>query len=195
MCDEVAFVRIKVGLKAALVFHHALQFGNDPVAKAQAINDLNLRLLLGRHFLQRHLCPDGFPHGRVRLIHWPELSEVEVTLRGIAVVTIETIVLEECARVRLEIAFGRFAGRVNLCSLSRRAKYGHNYRAKGAGQCGHARTSLSGPVLGSNLAAIFSDMLYRSASTPEARRMEVYNALSGRLPSSCVKQPVLNAPS
>ena len=45
------------------------------------------------------------------------------------------------------------------CSRSRRAEHGHNRRAKGAGQPVHAKTSLSGPVLESNLAAIFSDML------------------------------------
>ena len=195
MRDKVAFVRIKVGLKTALVLHYALQLGNDPVAKAQAINDPNLRLFLRRHFLQRHLRPDGFPHGRIRLIHRPQLGEVEVALGGIAVVTIETVVLEERARVSLEVALYGFAGRVGFRSLSRRAKHGHHCRAKGAGQRVHAKISLSGPVPESNLAAIFSVMLYRSTSTPEARRMEVYSALIGRLPSSCVKQPVLNAPS
>ena len=57
-----------------------------------------------------------------------------------------------------EIAPGRFAGRVDVRSLTSRAEHGIDRHPEGEGQLVHAITSLSGPVPESNLAAIFSEI-------------------------------------
>ena len=146
-------------LKAALAGHLAFQFADDPVRKAQALDDLRLRLFLGRHLLQRDLRPNGFPRGRIRLIHRPEILEREIALLGFVVVTIQTMTVQKLHSEVFETTSGRFAGRVDIRSLSRRAKHGIDRHPEGEGQLVHAITSLSGPEPESNLAAIFSDML------------------------------------
>ena len=108
-------------LKAALAGHLAFQFADDPIGKAQAFDDLRLRLFLGRHFLQCDLRPNGFPRGGVGLIHRPEILEREIALFGFVVVTIQTMAVQKLHSEVFEITLGRFAGRVDVRSLSSRA--------------------------------------------------------------------------
>ena len=195
MGDVVTLVGIQVRVKTALVLHDALQFADDPVGEAKPINDTRLRLFLGRHFLQRNLRPNRFPNRSTRLVHRPQIFQRKIAFCRVIVVAIETMTLQKDTGEILKIPTDGFSGRVDFRSLSRRTEHGKDRHPKGERQLVHARTSLSGPVPESNLAAIFSDMLKRSISTPDARRMDVYSALIGRLLSNCVKQPVLNAPS
>ena len=159
MGDEVALVWVQVRLKPTFAGHLAFQFANDPVCKTQALDDFRLRLFLGRHLLQRYLRPNGFPRGRIRLINRPEILEREIALLGFVVVTIQTMAVQKLHREVFEITLSRFAGRVDVRSLSSRAKHGVDRHPEGEGQLVHAITSLSGPEPESNLAAIFSDML------------------------------------
>ena len=87
------------------------------------------------------------------------ILEREIALLGFVVVTVQTMAVQKLRSEVLVIAPRRFAGRVDVRSLSRRAEHSIDRHPEGEGQLVHAITSLSGPEPESNLAAIFSDML------------------------------------
>ena len=98
MVDEVALERIEVGVKAALVLHDALQFADNPVGEPQPLDDFRLRLLFGRHLLERNLCPDRFPDGGVGLVHRPEVEQIQIALGREVVVALVAMLIQEALR-------------------------------------------------------------------------------------------------
>ena len=170
--DEVPLVRIEVGLEATLVGHVPLQLADDPVGEAQALDYGRLLFFLGRHLLERDLCPDRFPHRGVGLVDRAEFEQVQVALLGLVVVAIVAVIVQEDLGEALEGAASRFSGGVGVRRHRCRAEPGdQGRRHERRCQLGHARISLRTPLPASNLAAICSLMLKRSCLTPTVSRI------------------------
>ena len=83
------------------------------------------------------------------------------------------LILEKALGEVLEVATDWLSRYIRNSSLGSGAEQDKDRHPEGEGQLGHAKISFRGPVPESNLAANCSDMLKRSHSTPEARRMDV----------------------
>ena len=117
--DEVGLFRVLVRLEAALVLHGGPQLTDDPIREVQAVDDWRLSLLLGRHFLQRDLCPHGLPSRGIGLIHRGEFAEVQIALLRVVVVAVEAVLFEERQREVFELRLNGLARRVGFRSGER----------------------------------------------------------------------------
>lgn len=110
--DKVGLGGIAMRVEAAFVGHRFFEILNDPVGEAEALDDLGLLLLFGRHFLERDLGPDGFPKVGVGLIGRAEFHQVEVGFRIGVVVAFEAMELEEIQADGVKAAGHDLAGDV-----------------------------------------------------------------------------------
>ena len=58
MIDEVAFIRIEISSKPTLVLHDACQLADNPIRKAESVDNIEIRSFCGWHLLQCDLSPD-----------------------------------------------------------------------------------------------------------------------------------------